>query len=252
MNTPTSTHALVRAVGLTAALLQVGFVDRAVSEEAEALPSFFRLYDEADGSSLRMTCRGSAPYQTLICNFIQLSVRKPSMEDTQRRKRELEEDLRALKMTDFLRQQESCAADVAKQLREVEKERHRYPTRVATAEHLLAMCSCSTIDCVRASMEKMAALSSGVCEASVYTYELELTRVGQARKWMNKAEPSGLCSMVTAIVVEEDSKGAWTYTQTRLAMDQTSTTCSMFQANLKSVYSSMLPPEITGCRVVTY
>lgn len=231
-------------------------VSGAPAAKGETVPMFFGLHSATDNSSLTMTCAGSAPYQTLSCNFIQVSVRKPSASDIQRSQTELDKTLRTLTMEGFLADQRRQCSEVpekrAEALRDLEAMKVRYPPTAAMTETWLALCRCPDIQCYRAGLQKALILENDVCTAGADTFQVEFTRVGQARKWMSKAEPGGLCSMATAIVIEEDDKGRWTYTQTRLTLDQTLPVCRDLQPNQKVVYSLALSPGVTGCRVVAF
>lgn len=224
--------------------------------EKDLLPMFFGLHSSTEtSSSLSMTCEGDPPYTRLVCSFVSLSVRKPSAAETQRSAKELEEAIRTMSPKEFLdNKQRQCGGTPDKQaaaLREVESLKARYPASATFAETWSALCRCTDLECYRQGLRKALELDRDVCEASADTFQVEFRRVGRDRKWMNKAEPSGMCSMVTAIVIEQRD-GKWTYRQNRLAIDQTLPLCKELQPQQEQVFSEMLSPGITGCRVVRY
>lgn len=224
--------------------------------EKDLLPMFFGLHSTTEtSSSLSMTCEGDPPYTQLVCTFVSLSVRKPSAAETQRNLKELEEAIRNMSPREFLdNRQQQCGGTPEKHaaaIREVESMKARYPASASFAETLSALCRCNDLECYKQGLRKALELDQDVCEASADTFQVEFRRVGRDRKWMNKAEPSGLCSMVTAIVIEQRD-GKWTYRQNRLAIDQTLPLCKELQPQQEQVFSEMLSPGITGCRVVRY
>jgi hypothetical protein len=223
---------------------------------SDSLPMVFGLHSPTEpGSSLSMTCDGAPPYATIVCRFVTVSVRKPSPQQIERDLKELDEAIRKTTATEFLeRQQRECGSTPTKHsetVREIESLKARFPASASIAETGLALCRCSGLDCYKQGLRKAMDLQQDVCRASADTFEIEFKRVGQARQWMNAAEPTGLCSMVTAVVIEE-LDGKWTYRQTRLAVDHTLPLCKGLPPQQELAFIEMLSPGITGCRVVEY
>lgn len=224
--------------------------------ERDALPMFFGLHSATEtNSSLSMTCEGDWPYARIVCTFVSVRVRKPDAAEIQQGRAQLADTLQTMTESQFMadktRQCPGTPDQLNKAFREMESMKARYPASASFAEMGLALCRCPSLECYKRGIRKALELDHDVCKASADSFQVEFTRIGQARRWMNKAEPTGWCSMVTAIVIEEVD-GKWTYRQTRLAVDQTLSLCKGLQAQQEQVFSVMLSPGVTGCRVVDY
>lgn len=253
---PTSSAKLTRVALLAAAscfLLATGA--RSQDKKAERLPMFFGLYSGTEiNSSLTMTCDGSPPYERMTCIFISVSVRKPTKKEAEETLRELDSFLDGLSPSDFAEKRAKSCSDgaIESAVRQFESIKTEYPAMAGMAEAQLALCACKDVSCYRSRMRKALVLEQDVCSVTADTFQVAFQRVGRDRKWMNKPEPTGLCSMVTSIVIEE-SDGKWTYRQNRLAVDQTSAFCKNFEPQQQQLFSSeILSPGVTGCRVVQF
>jgi hypothetical protein len=223
---------------------------------SDTLPMFFGLHSATEtNSSLSMTCEGAWPYARIVCTFVSVRVHKPDAAEIQQSRAELAEALQVMTEHQFMAdKQRQCGGppdQLAKTFREMESMKARYPASASFAEMGLVLCRCPSLECYKQGIRKAMELDHDVCKASADSFQVEFTRIGQARKWMNKAEPIGWCSMVTAIVIEEVD-GKWTYRQTRLAVDQTLQLCKDLQPRQEQVFSVMGSPGVTGCRVVDY
>lgn len=226
------------------------------TEARDTLPMFGGLHSQTETqSSLSMTCDGEAPFTRLTCRFVTVYVNKPTPTEIQRRQSEAVAALRSLTPEKFLADKtRQCGppSDRARSLQELESMKTRYPAAAGMAATFAAQCDCPDLGCFREAVHKAVELDHDVCHASADTFEVEFVRVGRARKWINKSEPSGACSMVTAIVIEEEAGSKWTYRQTRLSVDTTLPLCKELDPHREVVYETMLSPGVLGCRVVDY
>lgn len=73
-------------------LLLTAMTARLGGEDWRIAPSFTYLPSREDNSALSMECDGRRPFDEMRCTFTQVTVSKPSVDDT----KELEESLREL------------------------------------------------------------------------------------------------------------------------------------------------------------
>lgn len=80
------------------------------------------------------------------------------------------------------------------------------------------------------------------CRMHRATFELDLERVSRTR-WTGTLRGGVLCGNVTAIVLDaSDSLRAWTYTQTRVAVDDASDPlCGGLQAGAVTRFATLAP-----------
>ncbi|RKH01245.1 hypothetical protein D7X32_21080 [Corallococcus carmarthensis] len=77
------------------------------------------------------------------------------------------------------------------------------------------------------------------CHISTNAFEVLFTRMNK-KKWINQPRPSGICNVVTAVILErqDDTGVMWTYTQTRVAVDDDAAVCKGFELNKPLTFTS--------------
>lgn len=171
-------------------------------------------------SWMAMQCSGDAPrYMHVHCVFRTVAVRVPTASAIDEAVREVREH--SFQASELATLRRMCAAP-----------RSEVPGRERDASE--SMCACLSRDaaervgCVLDVIAEWERTRVSACEVGTQSFEVDLERVGRTR-WSGTAT-GVLCANVTAVIVDSDDEYLrWTYTQTRVAVDDSSELCGGFE-----------------------
>ncbi|WP_147446639.1 hypothetical protein [Corallococcus sp. CA047B] len=194
---------------------------------------------------LTMDCTGEAPFKTIDCTFTQLSVTRKSDAEVAAEVAKEKTDI-ASHMNEMRQgRSKACSAKIVSELRKdvagkasdiTEGRRKALTTALDQFE---SMCACKDDVCLVDAYLRMKETTAKTCHISSNAYTMSFTRMSKT-KWVNQPKPSGICNVVTAVVLErrDDSGLLWTYTQTRLAVDDENALCKGFDFTKPLVFAT--------------
>lgn len=225
-----------RRVAALLACVALALVPASVAEDLLGPPRFSHLPSKTENSALSMECEGSAPYSAITCHFTQVMISPPSADEiksSDAAAKDLEgapwEELRKLR-------KDACdnVLSAKSRINPPGLTAGKVALRNSFVGAMARACECRDAPCVRSVWISL--LRRRSCRVWANTFTVEFRRVPGEQKWISKAEPEGLCNVVTVIVIELDPTDTklgmkWTYSQTRVAVDTSSPLCKGFELN---------------------
>ena len=239
-----------------ALLLLLGVAGRVEAKDLASPPHFYYLANQHENSALSMDCEGDPPYLSIRCHFTQVVVSRqkqapPSQKDIAEFLAEPWEKVRKLRDDMCTTVGRGPAADSLPPA--------PGSAKAAARTHYLSvvkpMCACSDAPCVWRVMQSI--VNEQTCTVWANTFDLSFSRAPGERKWISDSKPEGLCNVVTIAVIELDPKDTsevlWTYTQTRLTADKTSSLCQHLEIGVPLVNSwRAAGSSLLDCKFVTF
>jgi hypothetical protein len=217
-------------------------------------PRFTMLPSTSEDSALTMECAGSAPFQTMRCQFVQTSL---SQNPKEQLLKELNDERKAKdfgkvviqKLIEIKKECTDATRKVAEDffsVRQLSKEKQQ--TSSEEIDEMFELCECAgkvkkeeKIECFFFKRQKGIERLAATCRIETNSFSLDFKKVSD-RKWISNAGPAGLCNFVTVATVEADppengsAKLMWKFTQIRTAGDMDNELCKKFQVNTPSVF----------------
>jgi len=193
----------------------------------EIPPMFFNLAaGGSDGSVATMRCESVERSGHIRCKFIQTFVLTKTEDEIKAGLAKARKELEGAYATEWPKARGEMCDGLSKKLAEMRSAIASAPearkrARAALADHMTALCACSTRTCVLEEFIRNEERELRACRVTVHTWEQEFERVSD-RKWISNPGSVGLCNVVTVSVLEgeKDAPSLWTLTQTVVSADR--------------------------------
>jgi len=180
-------------------------------------PEILNLGSEVQDGSVSLACSGKAPFSRLSCHVYTAWIARPSLEEYNKSRADLERDLAAQTDMQFRQQQQRMCSQVPTDSDMTVKTKRYSLGRAADARYafgqLRSMCACATKECLAKVMLDEQTHEQNECTIYNSVIPVDFVRVND-RKWVSNNGPEGICGTVSVLTIEHEANDSilWTYT----------------------------------------
>jgi hypothetical protein len=209
---------LFRAV--VCAVCTAGVVSHVKAQQPKPLdapPVILDLGSGTQDGSVTLSCAGEAPFARLSCRVYSTWIARPSSDDYNKSRAELQKDLSSKTDAQFREdQRKMCSqgpadSDVAARIKGYS------PAHAATARYALeqirALCACATKECFDKAILEQQSHEQNECTIYSSVIPVDFVKVND-RKWVSNNGPEGICGVLDVFTIEHEETypTLWTYT----------------------------------------
>lgn len=215
-------------------------------------PQFTQIYNPDSNSSLSMKCDGKPPYNTIDCEFQQVSLWEKSEAEISKEITEKAAEFNKVSLEELDKNYKWCS-DFEKQAPKfLEDAKDKHPGKKSEAKRELTtfklICDCYNSaniplvndkkECYRKALVEGLRSELNVCSLTVNTFKFSFKKISQ-NKWMTDPIRSGMCNIATIATIEHEvgKDYAWSYYQSRVQTGELDSTCKSLLDSKPSKYT---------------
>jgi hypothetical protein len=206
-------------------------------------PTILDLGSNVNDGSVTVKCNGKEPYSELSCKVYRLWVQRLSIDEYQKARAALQNDLATKSEEDLRKMQQVRCSDLPSVNSDLAKNLKNYsPGRAASArdgyDQMKALCGCTTKQCITSVMLEQQTHDENECTVHSTVFAADFVKVGD-RKWVSNNGPEGICGVVSVFTIEHEAASTvlWTYTEQYTYTNNSEGLCKGLPSRTTSTYS---------------